>query len=116
MSISKLSGVTWNDISKVDGVTASDISKVAGVEVPAALLLDTYTGASLAYSFRHLNSSYTGNCIRVQNDSAVNLDIGFSGGYLDTSALSTHCGSGGGKITIWYDQSGNGVDATQASV
>ena len=116
MSISKLSGVTWNDISKVDGVTASDISKVAGVEVPAALLLDTYTGASLAYSFRHLNSSYTGNCIRVQNDSAVNLDIGFSGGYLDTSALATHCGSGGGKITIWYDQSGNGVNATQASV
>lgn len=116
MSIDKISGVAWTDISKVDGVTASNVSKVNSVETPAALLLDTYTGSSVAYSFRKLNSSYSGYCIRVQNDSAVNLDVGFSGGYLDTAAIASHCGTGNGRITIWYDQSGNGVNATQASV
>jgi hypothetical protein len=118
MSIDKISGTSWSSISKVDGVSSANIDNINSVAPPsgATLLLDTYTGASLAYSFRKLNSSYSGYCIRIQNDSAVDLDVGFSGDYLDTSAISSHCGGGNGRITIWYDQSGNGVNATQGSV
>lgn len=115
MSISKISGTTWSSISKVDGVSVSDIAYVNSVD-SVDRILDTYTGASLAYSFRKLSTSYSGYCIKVQNDSAVDLDVGFSGGYLDTAAIASHCGSGSGKITVWYDQSGNGLNATQSSV
>lgn len=118
MSIDKINGTSWSSVSKVDGISSASIANINSVAPPAGatLLLDTYTGASVAYSFRELNSSYSGYCIRVQNDSATNLDVGFSGGYLDTSAIASHCGAGSGRITTWYDQSGNGVDATQASV
>ena len=118
MSIDKVSGTSWSSVSKVDGISSAGIANINSVAAPAGstLLLDTYTGASLAYSFRKLNSSYSGYCIRVQNDSAVNLDVGFSGDYLDTAAIASHCGGGNGRITVWYDQSGNGLNATQASV
>lgn len=96
-------------------VLSSDISATAVQKNlgPADLFLNTYSGASAAYSFRKVNKDYTGNCIRVKNDSNVALDIGFdSSGYLDTAAIATHCGSGDGKISIWYDQSGNSRDAS----
>ena len=77
----------------------------------AALLLDAFDGASAAYSFRHLNSSYSGNAINVRrvNDHAE-AEIGFSGGVLDTTALAAHCGSNDGFVIDWLDQSGNGYD------
>ena len=80
----------------------------------AALLLDAFDGASAAYSFRHLNSSYSGNAINVRrvNDHAE-AEIGFSGGVLDTTALAAHCGSNDGFVIDWLDQSGNGYDLTQ---
>jgi|14BtaG_2_1085337.scaffolds.fasta_scaffold00141_30 hypothetical protein len=115
MSVSKINGVTWSDISKTNGVASADIEKVMGVEAADTLLLDTYTGTTAAYSFRKLRAAYSGNCIRVQNDNGINLDIGFSGGYLDTAAIATHCGSGDGKIVTWYDQSSSGANVTQSS-
>jgi hypothetical protein len=36
-------------------------------------------------------------------------------GDLDTAALLAHVGSGSGFVTTWYDQSGNGRNATQAT-
>jgi hypothetical protein len=54
--------------------------------------------------------------MRVRNDSTVELDIGFDGsGNLDESALLTHCGSGDGFVTKWYDQSGNGGNMEQGT-
>ena len=53
--------------------------------------------------------------MRIQNSSGTNLDVGFSSGYVDTSAIASHVGSGDGRVTIWYDQSGNGRDISQAS-
>ena len=80
-------------------------------------LLDTYGNAQAAYSLRKLRSGYTGNAIQVRNDSGTLLDIGFdSHGDLDTAAITTHIGSGNGTIATWYDQSGNGRDATQSTV
>ena len=116
MSISKINGVATDDVVKVDGVAVADIVKVDGIEWPSATayLLDTYTDATLAYSFRQLKTGVT-NCIDVVNSSNVTATIGFSGGYLDTAALDAHCGVGSGTISRWYDQSGNSNNATQST-
>ena len=80
------------------------------------LLLDTYPGASAAYSLRSISSTYSGNAIRVRRASDnAELDIGFSSGSVDTSAIATHCGSNDGFVTTWYDQSGNARNATQSN-
>ena len=81
------------------------------------LLLDTYTGATAAYSVRKLSKDYTGNCMRVRRSSDESVqDIGFdSNGDLDTSAIATFVGDAYGYVSIWYDQSGNGNNATQST-
>ncbi len=86
----------------------------------AGLLLEQYPGADVAYSLRLLDSTYTGNCIKVRRDSDdTEQDIGFSGGVLDTASITTFCGGSGsgitGYVSVWYDQSGNGVNLTQAT-
>ena len=82
------------------------------------LLLDLYgEDIQAAFSVRKLKTSYAGSCMRVRNDSSVELDIGFDGsGNLDTAALLTHCGSGNGRVVKWYDQSGNSNDASSLFV
>ena len=86
---------------------------------PAPLFLDIYSGATVAYSVRKLRNSYTGNSIRVRRSSDnTEQDIGFVSGNLDTASLLTFVGTGGtdnGFIKTWYDQSGNGNDATQTA-
>ena len=77
-------------------------------------LLDTYSGAAAAYSLRLLDSSYVGPAIEVYAGTNGTADIGFNVfGELDTVALAAHCGNQDGTVRTWYDQSGNGVDATQ---
>jgi len=85
--------------------------------VSVSKLLDSYSGAAAAYSLRKLNSSYTGSAIRVRRSSDnTELNIGFdSDGNLDTYALSSFVGTGNGFVTTWYDQSGNGREATQTT-
>ena len=54
----------------------------------ASLLLDTYTGAAVAYSLRQLRTAYTGSAIRVRRSSDnAEQDINFVGGDLDTQSL-----------------------------
>jgi len=82
-----------------------------------SILLDVFPNAAMAYSLRWLSSGYTGNAIRVRrsNDNAEQ-DIGFDAtGNLDTSALTSFVGVNNGFVTIWYDQSGNGRNATQTT-
>ena len=82
-------------------------------------LLNTYSGASVAYSLRRLDSTYTGSAIQVRkttNGLPSYLDIGFVNNILDTASLLEFVGQGGdGFVSIWYDQSGNAKDMTQAS-
>jgi hypothetical protein len=81
------------------------------------LLLDDYPNAAAAYSLRKLDKDYTGNCIRIRrtNDNSE-TDIGFVNNYLDTTAIKNFCGSGfSATIVTWFDQSGNGRDATQST-
>jgi len=70
------------------------------------------SGATAAYSLRRLKISAT-KAVRVREDSGnTETDIGFSGGTLDETALLNHVGSNNGFVTKWYDQSGNGNDAS----
>jgi len=79
-------------------------------------LLDAYPNAAAAYSLRKLKSSYSGSAIRVRrsNDNAEQ-DIGFVGQDLDTATMKTFVGANSGFVTTWYDQSGNGRNATQTT-
>lgn len=95
------------------GLIRNDIEGVVGY-VP---LLDSFPSAAAAYSTRLLRLAYSGNCIRVRrsNDNAEQ-DIGFDlFGNLDESALTTFVGANNGFVTTFYDQSGNGRDATQTT-
>lgn len=82
----------------------------------------SYLGASLspsvllAFSIRLLVSGYTGYCLKVRRSSDDTLlDIGFVDGELDTDALLSFCGAGNGFVHTLYDQSGDGLDATQTT-
>lgn len=86
--------------------------------VPFTGLLDTYSGATAAYSAaRRLATAYTGALIRVRRSSDnTEQDIGYNGSNsLDESALTTFVGAGNGFVTTWYDQSGNGNNVTQTT-
>ena len=79
-------------------------------------LLDLYPNAAAAYSVRLLRNAYTGSAIRVRRSSDnAEQDIGFINGNLDTTSLTSFCGAGNGFVTTWYDQSGNGYNATQST-
>jgi hypothetical protein len=104
-------------VSRIRFVTAG------GISAPP-LLLDTYSGAAAAYSLRGLSTPYINSAnpyaCQVRNSSNVPLNIGFvfnslTGDYeLDTAALLAHCGGGNGFVDVWYDQSSNVRNATQA--
>jgi len=80
-------------------------------------ILNLYPNAARAYSLRLLTTDYSGAAIRVRRSSDnTELDIGFTAlGDLDTTALTTFVGSNSGFVTTWYDQSGNGFNATQST-
>ena len=80
-------------------------------------LLDTYTGAAAGYSLRSLSSTYTGFAVKVQdNVGGATLDVGFdSNKELDTAAIAAYGGSNDVFVETWYDQSGSGNNAVQAT-
>lgn len=82
------------------------------------LIADAYSapiGLSGAFSVRKVSQWYNGSCMRIRETSGgTEVDIGFdSNGDLDTAAIASHCGSANGTVVTWYDQSGNGNDASQ---
>lgn len=82
------------------------------------LLLDTYSGAAVAYSLRKLRTAYTGNAITVRRSSDnTSQQIGFdSNGNLDTTSLLSFVGAGNGFVTTWFDQSGNNNNASSSTL
>ena len=91
-------------------------SNIISVTTLPGLLLDVYPSAAAAYSVRKLRTAYTGSAIRVRRSSDnTEQDIGFSSGNLDTTSLTTFCSGTNGFVTTWYDQSGNGNNATQTT-
>jgi hypothetical protein len=105
--------IGWGDIHADSWVGLTDIVGVAAFTG----ILDTYSGASAAYSVRRLSSTYTGNLIRVRRSSDnTEQDIGYdSNNVLDTTTLLSFVGAGNGFVTTWYDQSGNANNAAQTT-
>jgi hypothetical protein len=105
--------IGWGDIHADSWAGATDIVGVAAFTG----ILDTYSGASAAYSVRRLSSTYTGNLIRVRRSSDnTEQDIGYdSNNVLDETALITFVGANNGFVTTWYDQSGNGNNIIQTT-
>lgn len=71
----------------------------------------------MAFSFRKVIQDYLGSPIRVRRISDdAESDIGFDGsGNLDLTAYNTFKGASSLTLTTWYDQSGNGYNATQVT-
>lgn len=97
-------------ILSTHGIVGSQIQSFVG-------LLDLYPNAAAAYSVRKLRTAYTGSAIRVRRSSDnAEQNIGFTAlGNLDTTSLTSFCGSSNGFVTTWYDQSGNGLNVTQTT-
>lgn len=91
--------------------------KAGGGGLPYTPPLDVFSNASAAYSVRKLRSAYTGACMRIANSGDSQTDIGFDvNGLVDISAIIAHVGVNQPAYVVkWYDQSGNGNDATGAS-
>jgi hypothetical protein len=79
-------------------------------------LLNDYPNAAAAYSLRKLRKEYTGSAIKVRRASDnTEQDIGFVNNELQVADLQNFCIGTDGFVTTWYDQSGNGFDATQTT-
>jgi hypothetical protein len=96
------------------------IARYAGTQI-----LDfTAQTVQAAYSLRKLKSLYTGNAIQVRRSSDnTTQNIGFTAlGLLDTTAIINFVTNGGanptsnGFVSIWYDQSGNSRNVTNATL
>ena len=68
------------------------------------------------YGLALLNSDYTGDAITVRraSDNAT-TNIGFDGQDLDIAALESFCSGTDGFVSVWFDQSSNGLNATQTT-
>lgn len=78
---------------------------------------DAIPSITAAYGMRRLRSAYTGNILRLRRASDnAELDFGYTAsGDLDTAAIATWLTATTGYVVTWYDQSGNGYNATQAT-
>jgi hypothetical protein len=75
------------------------------------------TTAASTYSLRKLSTNYNNPAVQVRRSTDNSTtNIGFTAsGDLDTATLKTFVGSNSAFVTIWYDQSGNARNLTQAT-
>jgi hypothetical protein len=63
----------------INGVGRVGIRVTSGSSPAPSYLLDTYSGAAVAYSLRKLSSTYNGSAIRVRRSSDnTEMNIGFN--------------------------------------
>lgn len=90
---------------------------IGRVSFVSPFLLDQHgikSKAVCAYSLTRLSYRAT-KCIRVRRDSDnEEIDIGFKSGVIDVASLFAFVGENNGLVTIWYDQSGNNINAVQS--
>ncbi len=79
--------------------------------------VDSVAGASAAFGLRKLKAAYAGSAIRVRRSSDnTEKDIGFDTlANLDVPTLMNFVGTDSAYVKTWYDQSGNGYDASQTT-
>ncbi|MFL7852876.1 hypothetical protein AAD046_09385 [Providencia rettgeri] len=76
--------------------------------------LGQYPGAVVAYSMRHIGSSYVGPLIRARRSlDSKEQDFYAVDGWINVGELKAFALNGDVFISIWYDQSGNGHHAIQ---
>lgn len=90
----------------------------AGAVVDLDTLISQGAVVKAAYSARKLRQGFAGQCCKLRGNGTgtPEADIPFTNGALDKSAVAALIASGGGTTAYWktwYEQSGNGVDATQ---
>lgn len=80
-------------------------------------MCDAVTGAAGCYGVYRLKAAYTGNAFQVTRSSdSTTQAIGFDvNGYADWKATDTFCAGTTCGVSVWYDQSGNGSDLSQAT-
>lgn len=81
----------------------------------AALPLDTIRSQFRGmFALRRVFTGHTGNATKIRRISdSVQATIGFTGNAFDLAAANSHVGANGAYLgDTWYDQSGNGNDAT----
>lgn len=87
---------------------------------PTAMYAGPFDGITFAalYGLKRFLTAYTGDLIRLRRDSDnAESDFGYvtATGLLDAAAIATWLSSATGYVVTWYDQSGNGRNATQAT-
>ena len=92
--------------------TTATLDEIEAIEytappAPTGLLAD-YPNAAAAYSLRNLISTTT-NVVRVRRTSD-NTEQDFTAAEITDGTLTTFTGASDGRVTTWYDQSGNSVD------
>ena len=98
----------------IQPVIKSAVQRVDGV-IDIPLLLETYSDATAGYSFRDIGAN-GGAVVRVRNNSDSEQD--FTASEVSDGTLASFCngvGVGDGFVSIWYDQSGNGLNMTQST-
>ena len=111
-------------------LTATDlgnnvVSQSYNIVVDSTTLYNSFTTAiktsvMVAFSLRKVNPGYTGAVVKVRrsSDNIENDFFGTSTGALTNStgtSISSWLGAATGYVSIWYDQSGVGRNATQAT-
>jgi hypothetical protein len=105
----------YNFTVRATDLAGNTADRAVAITVNKAGTLDNITGSAAAtYSLRRVDADYTGFAIQVRRSDGNTSNIGFTAsGDLNTAALLTFVGAGNGFVTTWYDQSGNGRNATQ---
>ncbi len=77
-------------------------------------LLDDFGGAAAAYSLRALSRGWVAGDVVEVRRSSDSTTQDFTAAQVADGTLTTFTGAGDGFVSIWYDQSGNANNATQA--
>lgn len=80
-------------------------------------MLDAIPNIFAAFGLRRLLTSYEGPLVRLRrssDDAEQDFGAGGDAGWIDTAAVLAWVGDANGHVVTWYDQSGNGLDVTQA--
>jgi len=80
-------------------------------------ILDSVAGAVLGLSTRKLRAAYSGNCFTLRRSSDnAEADFGFlANGDLDTAAITAWLAGANAFVKVWFDQSGNAYNFSQAT-
>lgn len=78
----------------------------------AGLLLDQYAGAAAAYSLRELSDAWAGQPVVKVYRASDGATQDMNASEITNGTLATFLGTSDGFVNTWYDQSGNGFDAT----